>query len=110
MKIERSLVKGSIEMIMLSEIAESPSHGYGLIVTIRRKYHEYFGPSTIYPLLVQMEKEGIVKSEWLLNSGKPKKLYSITSKGRGLLQVAKIQFAVIARELGEKYYIPEQRT
>ena len=63
-RIHLKIVKGLLEFIILQFISSKPMHGYQLIIKIRKTFGTYFGPSTIYPLLITLEESGYVKSEW----------------------------------------------
>jgi len=60
-------------------------HGYALISLVRKKHGIYLGPSTIYPALNDLEKRGLIHSTWDMRNERPRKLYTITNKGRILL-------------------------
>jgi DNA-binding PadR family transcriptional regulator len=60
-------------------------HGYQFISTIRRDFHVYFGPSTVYPALHALEAKGYIKSTWNLSNDRPRKVYEITLEGERLL-------------------------
>jgi PadR family transcriptional regulator, regulatory protein PadR len=74
-------VKAVAEEICLKKIAETPTWGYDLIEHIRKVHGVYLGPSTIYPILIRMEKYGFISSHWDVNSSKPRKIYTITQDG-----------------------------
>jgi len=81
-------VKALLPHIILTETANRPIHGYALITLIRRKHGIYLGPSTVYPELNELEKRGLIQSQWLApapKNGRPRKVYTITNKGRILL-------------------------
>jgi PadR family transcriptional regulator, regulatory protein PadR len=49
----------------------------------RSESHLSFQPSTLYPLLHQLEKQGNVQSRWdLSDNERPKRMYSLTDKGQ----------------------------
>jgi len=79
------MLKGMLEVIILQMLDAEPIHGYGIISRIRKKFGVYFGPSTIYPMLTRMEKQGYVKSQWSMDNERPRKVYAITDSGRALL-------------------------
>lgn len=69
--------------MLLSLIAEKPSHGYELIKAVETKLGGAYSPSpgVIYPSLTLLEEMGALESE--AQGGK--KLYSITGAGRAML-------------------------
>jgi PadR family transcriptional regulator PadR len=79
---EYKLIRSVLPTLILEEIEKKPIHGYEIILTFRKQYHTYFSASTIYPILEQLEKNGLVSSEWNITGVKPRKTYSITEKGK----------------------------
>lgn len=78
----RTFIQGHIEHVVLALLLDEANHGYGLIYNIREEYHIYLGPSTIYPTLQWLEKQGLARSSWDMNNARPRKMYAITPKGR----------------------------
>ncbi|WP_312735408.1 PadR family transcriptional regulator [Brevundimonas sp.] len=74
---------GTLRWVLLSLIADKPSHGYELIKAVETKLGGAYSPSpgVIYPSLTLLEEMGALESE--AQGGK--KLYSITEAGRALL-------------------------
>lgn len=84
-KAEIKLVRGLLDLLVLGLLKEKSIHGYGIITNIRRNFGVYFGPSTVYPLLGELETKGHIKSEWDLTHDRPRKVYSLTTEGQSLL-------------------------
>ena len=84
-KAEIKIVKGLLDLVILGLLKEEPIHGYSIIKSIRRSFGVYFGPSTIYPFLNNLEEKGYIKSKWDLNNERPRKVYSLTPDGTSLL-------------------------
>ncbi len=93
------VTKGLLDMIVLQYLNKEDMHGYQLISSIRKGFGIYFGPSTIYPLLGQLEKKGHVKSSWNMNSERPRKVYTLTTEGKNLLKVAEDALAMIVQKI-----------
>jgi len=91
----KKIVKGMLDHVILEALTEHPCHGYELIKLIRKKYHVYFGPSTMYPLLSQLEELGFIKSAWNFGNGRPQKQYSLTQKGFAELTLQRRDIEVI---------------
>ena len=100
-KAEIKLVRGLLDLVVLGLLKEKSTHGYGIIKSIRQKFGVYFGPSTVYPLLNELEKKGTIKSEWDLNHDRPRKVYSLTSEGNSLLTGAEESLYQICNRLNE---------
>jgi DNA-binding PadR family transcriptional regulator len=105
------VTKGLLDMIVLQYLNKEDMHGYQLIASIRKGFGIYFGPSTIYPLLGQLEKKGHVQSSWNMNSERPRKVYKLTAQGKNLLKVAEDALAMIVQKISPeitcKVHTPE---
>ena len=84
-EVQIKLMRGLLDLVILQFLNVEPMHGYSIITSIRRNFGVYFGPSTIYPLLGVLEEKGYIKSEWNLNSDRPRKVYALTPEGGNLL-------------------------
>jgi len=100
-KAEIKLVRGLLDLVVLGLLKEQSIHGYGIITSIRRTFGVYFGPSTIYPMLNELEKEGNIKSKWDLTHDRPRKVYSLTVDGQSLLNGAEESLYQICNRLNE---------
>ena len=78
----KAFVLGNIDHILLARIAEESNHGYGLISRIKEEFQLYLGPSTVYPSLKFLERNGLIRSHWDLGNGRPKKVFMVTPKGK----------------------------
>ncbi|MGQ9507255.1 MAG: PadR family transcriptional regulator [Candidatus Bathycorpusculaceae bacterium] len=99
-EIQVKLMKGLLDLIVLQFLSSQPMHGYQIITKVRKNFGVYFGPSTIYPLLNALEKKGYVKSEWNMNSERPRKVYKLTSEGQNLLNFTEDSLNFICRKIG----------
>jgi len=81
----KQLTKGLLDIVVLGLLRSESMHGYKIITSIRRNFGIYFGPSTIYPYLNDLEKTGYIKSQWDINHDRPRKVYSLTPEGSNVL-------------------------
>lgn len=86
--MDKELLKGSIEILLLSLLAQSDCYGYEMTKKLRvlsdDAYHMNEG--TLYPALKRLEKKECVTSYWSQQSdGGRRKYYSITENGRTIL-------------------------
>ena len=84
----RELIKGSIDSLLLSLIGQQPMYGYQILRDLDRRSLGYFKfkEGTLYPALHRLEKSGLISSKWeLLPSGRQRRYYHITDRGKGLL-------------------------
>ena len=98
-EVQIKLMRGLLDLVILQFLNVEPMHGYKIITTIRQNFGVYFGPSTIYPLLGVLEEKGYIKSQWNLNSDRPKKVYALTPEGGNLLNGTEESLNHICRRL-----------
>ena len=98
-EIQTKLTKGLLDMIILQLLDQQPMHGYQVITKIRRSFGVYFGPSTVYPLLSSLEKKGYVKSNWNMDTERPRKIYELTNDGQTVLNFTEGSLNLICRTL-----------
>lgn len=86
MPFSKELLKGAAETIILQALHdEGEAYGYKLIVHIRETSQTIFDlkEGTLYPLLYRLEKNKLVTSrEQATPSGKKRRYYRLTSKGK----------------------------
>ncbi|WP_166670800.1 PadR family transcriptional regulator [Olivibacter sp. XZL3] len=76
------LKKGVLPYLVLSIVQERPFYGYELIKKINQDFHTDVTDGTLYPILIRMYDEKILKYEWVeQSSGIPRKYYATTEKG-----------------------------
>jgi DNA-binding PadR family transcriptional regulator len=98
-EVSTKLMKGLLDMIILQYLSTEPMHGYQVITKIRKNFGVYFGPSTVYPLLGQLEKKGYVASTWNMNFERPRKVYSLTADGQSMLNFTEESLNLICRKI-----------
>jgi DNA-binding PadR family transcriptional regulator len=96
---QTKLTKGLLDMIILQYLDHETMHGYQVITKIRKSFGIYFGPSTIYPLLGALEKKGLVKSAWNMNTERPRKMYTLTNEGKNFLSFTESSLNLICRSM-----------
>jgi DNA-binding PadR family transcriptional regulator len=84
-EVQTKLMRGLLDLVVLQFLKVNPMHGYKIITSIRKNFGVYFGPSTIYPLLSDLEEKGYLDSSWDLEAERPRKIYKLTAEGQGLL-------------------------
>ena len=75
--IQDHLVKSFLDIIVLSMLKQSPSHGYAIIADIHKQFDVLLSPGTLYPLLYSLEKKELITIE---QDGR-RKNYILTEKG-----------------------------
>ena len=82
MAVEKSLISGSMTMLILKLLSEKDMYGYEMIDTLRQKSQNVFElkAGTLYPLLHGLEEKGLLTVYEQEYAGKTRKYYSITKK------------------------------
>ena len=77
-------LKGHLEMLLLAALETRPAHGYAVVETLRQRSAGTFDlpEGTLYPALHRLEGAGLVTSEWCEQSGRRRRVYQLTVKGR----------------------------
>ena len=77
--------KGALRAVVLSLLAEAPSHGYGLCQRLAERTRSAFELSegTLYPLLHELELEALVEvKDGISETGRKRRIYHLTRAGR----------------------------
>jgi len=88
MSIDKSLISGSMTLLLLKLLEEKDMYGYEMIDTLRRRSNNVFElkAGTLYPLLHSLESKRLLNSYEEEAGGKLRKYYSLTSDGRKVLR------------------------
>jgi PadR family transcriptional regulator PadR len=92
---KRELIKGSSNSLLLCLIEQQPMYGYQIIKELEQRSEGYFKfkEGTLYPALHRLEKAGLITGKWqLLPSGRPRRYYHITAKGKTKIAAERIQW------------------
>jgi DNA-binding PadR family transcriptional regulator len=81
------LIRGHLDLLVLSVVADGASHGYAIAEEIRaRSGGEFDLPEgTMYPALYRLEGAGLLESRWESVAGRRRRLYGLTGAGHDTL-------------------------
>ena len=80
--LKMELRRGSLVLAVLAQL-RSEQYGY----TLRKALAEHgmaVDEGTLYPLLRRMEEQGLLKSEWKIEDGPPRRYYQLSAEGKRL--------------------------
>lgn len=81
------LMRGTLEGCILKFLSEETTYGYELVERLEQNGFQDIKEGTIYPLLIRLEKKGIIRSEFRPSPlGPSRKYYSLTPDGFEYLQ------------------------
>lgn len=87
MTFGRDLMRGSLDLMVLSVLTDAPLYGY----LIQKRLRDVSGnmvriqAGTLYPILHRLEVAGAIKARWDDTTGRDRKWYELTPKGKRLL-------------------------
>jgi PadR family transcriptional regulator, regulatory protein PadR len=85
MEFNKDLIAASSTPIVLAILSEGDSYGYAIIKRVQEVSggHMEWTDGMLYPVLHRLERLGLVKARWeLAESGRRRKYYRITSRGK----------------------------
>jgi transcriptional regulator len=105
MKQKRDVQQGTLALMVLKTLQVlGPLHGYGIARRIAQISDQLLSVNqgTLYPVLLRLEQEGAVSSEWgPSENNRPARFYRLTRAGEKLLEAEKRDWeqtaAIIAR-------------
>jgi PadR family transcriptional regulator PadR len=83
--VNKEMMKGSIDILLLSLIEKEDLYGYEIAKRLKEKSNDLYsiGEGTLYPALQRLEKQNLIKAYWGdSESGGRRKYYSITEEGK----------------------------
>ena len=76
---QAQLRKGTLEGCILKIIDREPTYGYAIAATLRESGFADLTEGTLYPLLLRLERKGLIAAEYRAGSGGPsRKSYPLT--------------------------------
>src|SRR5947209_6108492 len=96
--------QGTLALMVLKTLdALGPQHGYGIARRIEQTSEDALAINhgTLYPVLLKLEQEGSIESEWGVSDNNRKaKFYRISKAGRKQLAVEERQWQEATRIVG----------
>ncbi len=88
-KFQRDLLRGSLDLMVLSVVAGEPQYGYLIQkrINLASDGQVKLPAGTLYPLLHRLESDKLIRSKWDSSTGRKRKWYEITAKGKKRLTV-----------------------
>ncbi len=99
--MNKELLKGTTEVMILKMLEKEPMYGYGMIKNfdIMSNGTFKFKEGTLYPLLHSLEKKKYIESFWDSPDGRKRKYYKITTAGLKQLQAKKEEWQIFSSAL-----------
>lgn len=84
-------------------------YGYSLVRVLSESGSISLKEGTIYPILARLDRDGLVRSEWVeSDQGPPRKYYALTSSGRQLFDSLSQELDILVSLVQQKWKVPGQ--
>jgi transcriptional regulator len=86
---QKTLVQGTLDMLILKTLALEPMHGWGIGQRIDQISQGVFqvNPGSLFPAFRRLERQGEIRTEWRTSENNRRaKYYIITESGRRKLR------------------------
>ena len=90
---------GHVVLLLLSVLRHEPAHGYRIVELLNERSEGAFdlAEGTVYPALYRLERKGLVRSTWENVSGRRRRVYRLTNRGRLELEQQAAAWRTFAR-------------
>jgi DNA-binding PadR family transcriptional regulator len=97
--VRAETLKGHLDLLLLATVEHEPLHGYGIVDVLRDRSGGAFdlAEGTVYPALYRLERAGLLESVWSAKTGRRRRVYRLTRRGRRALAAERDDFATFAR-------------
>jgi DNA-binding PadR family transcriptional regulator len=102
--LRRELVAASAEPMILALLAKNDNYGYGILRDIERLTGDQIAwtEGMLYPVLHRLERAKKIRSQWReVESGRKRKYYGISPKGKTALTKMMDEWSLVYRALTE---------
>ena len=109
--ISKNLTAASTRPLILGILKQGKSYGYLIISKIKELSggKMKWSDGMLYPVLHRLEKEELIRSEWIMSDGsRPRKYYEITTLGKKELLIEKEQWIQVNMIMSELLQIKPQ--
>jgi len=98
------LRKGILELAVMGVLYDDRHYGYSLVRVLSEAGSISLKEGTIYPILGRLDRDGLVRSEWVESAhGPPRKYYLLTAAGRQLFDELIQEFEMLALLVQRKW-------
>lgn len=97
------LPQGTLDLLILTIVANEPQHGYAIAQRLRQMSREVIQvrQGSLYPALHRLEHRGLLTPEWRASeTGREAKYYRLTRAGRTQLDAERASWRRLTRAIG----------
>ncbi len=90
------LRKGILELAVMGVLYHGRHYGYSLVRVLTESGSISLKEGTVYPILARLDRDGLVRAEWMQSDqGPPRKYYELTAAGRQLFDELNQEFQLL---------------
>ncbi|MBI4020024.1 MAG: PadR family transcriptional regulator [Candidatus Aenigmarchaeota archaeon] len=82
MKSEESFLTNMTKFYVITMLSEKPAHGYQIITRLRGITGKNISAGQIYPLLKELERKRLVRTQPIKDGKRKRNVYSLTAEGK----------------------------
>jgi PadR family transcriptional regulator PadR len=98
------LRKGILELAVMGVLYHERHYGYSLVRALTETGSVALKEGTVYPILARLDRDGLVRSEWVeSDQGPPRKYYVLTLSGRQLFDELSKEFELLISLVQQKW-------
>ncbi len=98
--VDRKLFLGFVRVHILYHASKGEIYGAWMLKELEK--HGYsISPGTLYPILHEMERDGLLESRKVVAEGRVRKVYRATERGLEVLNLARERVRELSEELFE---------
>ncbi|WP_042274421.1 PadR family transcriptional regulator [Faecalimicrobium dakarense] len=103
MELNKEVLKGHIDTLILSILKEKDCYGYEIAKEVREKSEFELKEGTMYLALKRMESKNLIQAYWgsEQSSGGRRKYYNLTDEGKEFLEVKKQEWRFIQKVMNQ---------
>jgi PadR family transcriptional regulator, regulatory protein PadR len=103
------LRKGILELAVMGVLYHDRHYGYSLVRVLTETGSMSIKEGTIYPILARLDRDGLVRSEWVeSDQGPPRKYYTLTPLGRQAFNELSQEFDLLVSLAQRHWKVREQ--
>ena len=103
------LRKGILELAVMGVLYHERHYGYSLVRVLSESGSISLKEGTVYPILARLDRDGLVRTEWVESAqGPPRKYYAITPAGRQLFDELSQEFSTLVSLVRRDWPLPDE--
>ena len=103
------LRKGILELAVMGVLYHERHYGYSLVRVLAESGSISLKEGTVYPILARLNRDGLVRSEWMQSDqGPPRKYYELTASGRQLFDELSQEFQLLVSLVQKKWTVQQE--